>query len=654
MLRVLILFFLLGVTPNVIKFICDFYMLISRYFSKKRTKISTLAALFSCVIVVQGCKQNIPSAEHLTLEHSLAQKIMLDLRYYCPEATLEESAQAGFQCKKPVTRLHKDLAQLITETSLGGVILFANNINTVEQTVTLTRDLQNAALKSDVAQPLFISTDQEGGRVVRIPREIGTSFTGNMSIGATYAKHGDKYARQVGQVLGSELNALGINVNHGPDVDVNVNPDNPVINVRSFSENPKVVADLGIGMLEGIESSGVMATLKHFPGHGDTSTDSHTGLPKVSHDLALAKRVDLYPFQQAIENSNVHMIMTAHIQYPALDSSEIVNKFGQSMIKPATLSKKILTNLLRDEMGYQGLIITDALDMAGISGFFTPMEAVLATFDAGADIAMMPIKIRTHADIKRFKTFLKYLTVRVQEEQNMLEGIDASVARILKAKQKISHDIMSDEALQQKITSAKKILGNEENKAIEASLAQHAIVEIDKINPLKNINILDKKIHVVFPQPDQSNAMATYLLNAGVSQKITQSSLRYLDDSNLLNQLDNSDVVIVACDSQKSVVELGGVEDILQGSNARLNYSAKALKILKYAKKQGKTTVFVTLKLPTKLAAFNQYSDWLLATFDGNTYVDAKTNKATSPALSALAVVITGQQQAQGVLPITL
>jgi len=629
-------------------------MLISRYFSKKRTKISTLAALFSCVIVVQGCKQNIPSAEHLTLEHSLAQKIMLDLRYYCPEATLEESAQAGFQCKKPVTRLHKDLAQLITETSLGGVILFANNINTVEQTVTLTRDLQNAALKSDVAQPLFISTDQEGGRVVRIPREIGTSFTGNMSIGATYAKHGDKYARQVGQVLGSELNALGINVNHGPDVDVNVNPDNPVINVRSFSENPKVVADLGIGMLEGIESSGVMATLKHFPGHGDTSTDSHTGLPKVSHDLALAKRVDLYPFQQAIENSNVHMIMTAHIQYPALDSSEIVNKFGQSMIKPATLSKKILTNLLRDEMGYQGLIITDALDMAGISGFFTPMEAVLATFDAGADIAMMPIKIRTHADIKRFKTFLKYLTVRVQEEQNMLEGIDASVARILKAKQKISHDIMSDEALQQKITSAKKILGNEENKAIEASLAQHAIVEIDKINPLKNINILDKKIHVVFPQPDQSNAMATYLLNAGVSQKITQSSLRYLDDSNLLNQLDNSDVVIVACDSQKSVVELGGVEDILQGSNARLNYSAKALKILKYAKKQGKTTVFVTLKLPTKLAAFNQYSDWLLATFDGNTYVDAKTNKATSPALSALAVVITGQQQAQGVLPITL
>jgi len=635
-------------------------MSLKAFFSKKTVKISTLVALISCVIAIEGCEQNTLTTQQLTLENQLAQKIMLDLRYFCPEASVEEASAKSFRCKQPVTQLHGELAQLITDISLGGIILFAENIDTVEQTVTLTRDLQNAALKSDVAQPLFISTDQEGGRVVRIPREISTSFSGNMAIGATYATHGDKFARKVGKVLGTELKALGINVNHGPDIDVNVNPENPVINVRSFGENPQTVAKLGIAMLEGIESSGVMATLKHFPGHGDTSTDSHTGLPKVMHDLALTKRVDLYPFKQAIDKSTVKMIMTAHIQYPVLDSSEIINKFGEPMIKPATLSKKILTNLLREEMGYQGLIITDALDMAGISKFFTPMEAVLATFNAGADIAMMPIKIRTQGDIERFKTFLKYLTSRVQEEQVLIADIEESVQRILTAKRKFSTKLISDEQLKKKVVQAKSILANDKHRALELALAKNAIVEISKAKSLMNIRKGFSNIHVVFPKPQQTLAMVNNLANDPNKQIITSSSLRHYDESHLFPMLDKSDLVIVACDSQKTAVELGGVEDLTHSPDKknkayrRLNYRAKALKILKYAKQQGKATVFVSLKLPVKLNSFNQYSDWMLATFDGNTYVDQNTKNIMSPALMALSHVLLEQEQATGIMPITL
>lgn len=619
--------------------------------------ICCLVALGLVVITLHRCYNNSVVHQALKLEHNLAQKIMLDFRYFCPSIKASEAAQEDFKCKTPVTKLPIELAQLITETSLGGVILFAENIDNIEQTVTLTRDLQNAALKSDLAQPLFISTDQEGGRVVRIPRSIGTSFTGNMSIGATYKLHGEKFAREVGNVLGTELKALGINIDHGPNVDVNVNLDNPVINVRSFSEDPKVVADLGIAMLEGIESAGVIATLKHFPGHGDTNTDSHTGLPRVLHDLALAKRVDLYPFQQAINNSKVNMIMTAHIQYPSLDSSELVNKFGEAMIKPATLSKKILTHLLREEMGYQGLIITDALDMAGISHFFTPVEAVLATFDAGADIAMMPIKIRTKGDIERFKTFIAYLAARVKEDRNMLEGIAQSVARVFKAKQLMISDIVSNKQLAINIINAKKILGNKQHRQIEKSLAQNAIVEISKAKKLTTFSINDSKLHVVFPTIEQSAAMANYLSVASSKNKITQSSLALYDEETLFNAIASSDVVIVASDSQKSAVELGGAEDIAQNyqsKNKKAVESYNALKILKYAKKQGKITVFISLKLPTELSSYRPYSDWILASFDGSTYIDSVTNKPVSPALSALAEVLLAKRKAVGTLPITL
>ncbi|MBU2923143.1 glycoside hydrolase family 3 protein [Colwellia sp. 1_MG-2023] len=599
------------------------------------------------------------------IAQKIAQKLMLDIRYYCPELTEHVVFTGDNQCVTPVTTLSKDLAELITDTSLGSVILFAENFTGIEQTIHLTQDLQQAALASASEEPLLISIDQEGGRVVRLPRTMATSFTGNMAIGATYENHGDYYARKVGEVIGAELATLGVNVNHAPDVDVNINPNNPVINVRSFGETPEIVAELGIAMLEGLQSKGVIGTLKHFPGHGDTNTDSHTGLPRVEHPYDVVRSVDLLPFQQAIDRSNVEMIMTAHIQYPALDDSLVVNKFGESMIKPATLSKKILTSLLRDEMGFDGIIITDALDMAGIAEFFSEEEAVLHTFNAGADIAMMPMSIRQPSDIPRFKAFIELLVDKVLSEELSLDDIDSSVERITALKQKLAPAVTATVStdVSELTTQAKETLGIEKHRALEQALVQHSIVEI-KPNPalVKRMSTINN-IHLVFPKKSQSEAMALalnqYALNiGGASWSITSSSLDESNSTAMLEQLDNSELVIVANDSQKTAVELGQAGDLalattLKKSSDKSN-ADKALDVLAYAKQKQLATIYISLKAPYQLEQFTNTADWVLACFDGNAYQVSGSDEYTGAVFNGLTQIISGQISATGHLPITI
>jgi len=636
-------------------------------------------------------KQAKKAPVNMTLEQQVAQKIMIDLRYYCPdmnenintESELENQLEGYIgqnnlhntsvneqkKCFTPLTQLPKELAELIKTTSLGGVILFDDNLVDSKQIIQLTSDLQNAALSSETGLPLFISVDQEGGRVVRLPRNITTSFTGNMAIGATYAKHGTEYALKVGKILGSELYALGFNVDHAPDIDVNINANNPVINVRSFGEDPKMVADLGIAMLEGLQSQGVIATLKHFPGHGDTNMDSHTGLPVVNHNLTTVENIDLYPFQQAIDHSHVDMIMTAHIQYPALDNSVMVNKRGESMIKPATLSKKILTDLLRNKMGYKGLVVTDALDMAGISHFFTPVEAVLNTFKAGADIALMPIKIRKPSDIKVFKNFISLLTKRISDDPLTLQQTNVSVERILKVKKKIMVTKLPTEKIKEKIIQANKVLASPAHRKVELALAQNAIVEIknnieqsssDKAFAYKSVQhswqASIRRVHILFPQQQQSDAM-TMALEQYSDQfpwQISSSSLENYDLDTLSQQIKKSDLLIVASDTQKTAVELGGVDNLAQkNSLISPDFGDNSIKALSFAKKHDKKTIFITLKTPYNLAKFLPLSDCVLTSFDGNLYQN-KNNQLVGAAFEALAAVITGKFLPQGKLPVTI
>jgi beta-N-acetylhexosaminidase len=264
-------------------------------------------------------------------------------------------------------------AALVRRYHLGGVIYFPVNLRTPRQTAELSNGLQRAAMKDGV--PLLISTDQEQGPVTRLP--YGTRFPANKSLAAT--RHPDDDVRLAATVTGEELRAVGINQDNAPDADVNVNPRNPVIGVRSFGADPKKVAHLVGVAVDAYRATGIASTVKHFPGHGDTATDSHTGLPVITHSLKTWERLDEPPFQTAIAH-HVDVIMTAHIVVPGLDRSG----------NPATMSKPVLTGLLRDRLGYDGVVITDSLQMTGATLKYGATEAAVRAVVAGADMLLMP------------------------------------------------------------------------------------------------------------------------------------------------------------------------------------------------------------------------------------------------------------------------
>jgi beta-N-acetylhexosaminidase len=268
-------------------------------------------------------------------------------------------------------------AELVETYHLGGIIYFAwsNNVANPDQITALSNGLQDAAL-ADCGTPLFIATDQEHGLVTRIGPPA-TQLPGAMALGAT---HDPEAARAAAVIAGKELRAMGLNQNFAPDADVNVNPANPVIGVRSFGSDAEHVASFVAAQVEGYQARGdLAATVKHFPGHGDTEDDSHAELPRIDHTYEEWQAIDAPPFRAAIE-SGVDLVMTAHIQFPALDDS----------LRPATLSEDILTGLLREELGYDGVVITDSLRMEGVrEGYGDDRIPVLALL-AGADILLMP------------------------------------------------------------------------------------------------------------------------------------------------------------------------------------------------------------------------------------------------------------------------
>lgn len=308
----------------------------------------------------------------------------------------------------------KNFKEVIENYHIGGVIYFnwTDNIGMpidTEQVNALSNGLQDISMDQPAEIPLFISTDQEGGIVQRVTSP-GTVFPGNMALGATRS---EDYAAESAGILGKELSSLGINMNYAPVVDVNMNPANPVIGVRSFGENPDLVSQLGAAQVNAYQEENIMASAKHFPGHGDTDVDSHYGLPIINHDLETLHEVDLKPFKEAID-AGIDSIMTAHIVVPALDDSGL----------PATLSEPILMDLLRDEMGFEGLIITDSLGMSGANVVPEDRVAVEA-FKAGNDVLLNPPNVEL-----AYNSMLD----AVENGEISEERIDESVYRILEAK----------------------------------------------------------------------------------------------------------------------------------------------------------------------------------------------------------------------------
>ncbi|MFZ4274497.1 glycoside hydrolase family 3 protein [Streptomyces arboris] len=308
----------------------------------------------------------------MSLEEKVGQLFVM--RVYGHSATDPDQADIDANLKEIGVRT---AAELVSTYHVGGIIYFAwaHNTRDPHQIAALSNGIQQAALGERSRVPLLISTDQEHGIVCRVG-EPATLLPGAMALGAGGSRSD---TRRAAWIAGAELAALGINQNYAPDADVNVNPANPVIGVRSFGSDPQAVAELVAAQVKGYQGAGVAATAKHFPGHGDTSTDSHTGLPVIEHTRQEWEELDAPPFRAAIR-ARIDSVMTAHIVVPALDPSE----------DPATLSRPILTGILREELGYDGAVVTDSLGMEGVRTKYGDDRVPVLALLAGVDQLLNP------------------------------------------------------------------------------------------------------------------------------------------------------------------------------------------------------------------------------------------------------------------------
>lgn len=313
------------------------------------------------------------------------------------------------------TDLNSQTEDLIVNHHVGGLILFERNFENPEQLTRLIGDLQKLALSTPPFAPLFISVDQEGGRVSRLAAPF-TRFPDPCCLGIARS---ESLAERFGLALGREMRAVGINVDYAPVLDIDTNPENPIIGKRAFSKEPEWASKLGVAFMRGFREAGVLAVGKHFPGHGDTSQDSHLTLPSVDRDGETLANVELQPFQAAIQNG-LDIIMTAHVIYKAWDEK-----------LPATFSVSILQGLLREKLGFQGLIISDDLEMKAVQDHI-PFEsfATLGT-QAGIDLFLI-----CH-DTEKVKSFLAQMIQDVETGRIPGPTIDHSVNRILEIKSKM-------------------------------------------------------------------------------------------------------------------------------------------------------------------------------------------------------------------------
>ncbi|MCK8487584.1 beta-N-acetylhexosaminidase [Paenibacillus sp. MBLB2552] len=324
------------------------------------------------------------------------------------EEKIGQLVLVGMEGTKPddVTR------SLIEEYRVGGFIFYKDNIQDTQQALELFNGLKAANAKQPV--PLFLSVDEEGGRVSRMPGEL-TKLPTARKIGNTGS---EELAGQMGGILGRELAGFGLNLDFAPVLDVNSNPDNPVIGDRAFGTKPEIVSRMGIAVMKGIREQGVIPVVKHFPGHGDTSVDSHLGLPVVEHDLTRLRKLELVPFKQAIQEG-ADVVMIAHLLMPKLDPEH-----------PASFSKAVIDNLLRQELGYEGTIISDDMTMGAIVEHYDIADAAVQFIQAGGNIVLVG------HDYEKEKQVIQALRDAVNSGKISVETLDERVYNVLKLKEK--------------------------------------------------------------------------------------------------------------------------------------------------------------------------------------------------------------------------
>jgi beta-N-acetylhexosaminidase len=529
--------------------------------------------------------------EEMTLEEKVGQLFVVHVYGETPEDPNYEEINLNNN------RGGKNFKEVIENYHIGGVIYFnwTDNVGTpldAAQVNGLSNGIQDIAIK-DSSIPLFVSTDQEGGIVARVT-EPATVFPGNMAIGATRSAD---YAQQSAEVLGDELMRLGINMNLAPTLDVNVNPDNPVIGVRSYAENADLVSELGYAQIEGFQSADVMATAKHFPGHGDTDVDSHYGLPIIEKDLETLMEVDVKPFEDAIDQG-VDAIMPAHIVVPALDDSGL----------PATLSEPILTDFLRGELGYDGLIITDSLGMSG-ANVLPPEEVPVEAFKAGVDVLLNPPDVDLAYNA---------LLDAVNEGEISPKRLDESVYRILE--QKMEQGLFDDPYADPEGIDH---IGNDDHLQLAEEMTDASMTLVKNDNELLPLTGVEEVL-VTGPGNAKPELLSDLLNEKGILTEMYASS-----NSPTKDEIDNT-------------VSMAEDADIIVVNTYSSHLDASQQHLVQALKDSGKPVIVSAIRNPFDLSGFPGIDAFL------TTYGDRDIS------LRSLAKALTGEINPNAELPVTI
>ena len=528
--------------------------------------------------------------QSMTLEQKVGQLFILFA--YGPTADGEDARNTALYGEASA-------ADIIDEYEPGGFILFSarDNVTDPVQVANLTNGLQNAAEDAGAGIPMLISTDQEQGLVNRIGSPA-TLFPGNMALGAGGS---EKDARKAAAITGQELLAMGIQQNNAPDADVNINPDNPVIGVRSFSSDPDLVSRLTAAAVKGYQDdAGIIATAKHFPGHGDTATDSHYGLPVITHSLEEWQRIDAPPFQAAID-AGVESIMTAHILVPALDDSG----------DPATLSKKIVTGQLREALGFDGVIVTDGLEMAGVREKYGDGEVAVRAIEAGVDQLLLPA-----APQVAYEAIDEALdSGRLTEER-----IDESVRRILIMKQ---HQGVTEHP-QVDVSKVLKTLGKRSHLRAAEKITDHTTTVVRNDDGGLPVSVEGEKVLVTGYGVSTGQTLAGELASHGAETSVltTGSAPTAAQIDEAVAAAQHNDVTVVltynvgAASTQKQLVAA------LDATDTHL--------------------IVVAVRNPYDINQLGDVDEYLA------------TYSYAAPALASLARVITGEVTPSGTLPVDI
>lgn len=509
------------------------------------------------------------------------------------------------------------ILDLIQRERVGGVILFSRNIASAEQLLTLTSALQRAARKSGHPAPLLIGMDQENG-VVRRLGPWATLFPGAMALAATGS---EALAEEVAEASGRELAALGVNMNFAPVADVNINPANPVIGVRSFGDSPARVARFVAAQTRGYQRAGVAATLKHFPGHGDTAIDSHLALPVIPYDHERLRAVEAPPFQAGVA-AGAAAVMTAHIAQPALTNSPSL---------PATLAPEVIGRLLREEMGFQGVVITDCLEMAAISKTIgTPAAAALA-LRAGADIALV-----SHRE-DRQRAALAAIYQALADGSLPRVSLGAGTERILALKRRFT----SWEAIERAACDDHlSIVGAPAHRALAQRVYERAITLVRDDQGVLPLRLApNERLGVIAWAPRTLSQVVDTLFQP---QRFMDALARHFPTVTVSGALLMEDASEEAREAARSVAEVDVIIMLTRDASLDSKQEETMRGIAAHARTTGRRVIGVAAGVPYDAALFPEIDSWL-AIYDD-----------TLPALEAAARVLSGEITPIGRLPVTL